>query len=153
MGSLIIRPVFHDNGGSSDSQMSRRMSVSNIAGFCSSPFSMSKYIWSIPRVFPSFNAFIALLTFSTISGSVSMSSNSDDGMMIASVSGSSHFSACSKCSFQHLSLSSSFGIMFPSRSFTGMYFDWKPVFVSELPSPLALLFFRCISSCPPWYSF
>ena len=38
LGSLIIRPVFHDKGASSDSHISRRMSVSNVAVICSSAF-------------------------------------------------------------------------------------------------------------------
>ena len=38
LGSWTIRPVFHDKGASSDSQMSRRMSVSNVSVICSSAF-------------------------------------------------------------------------------------------------------------------
>ena len=79
LGSLKIRPVFHDKGAASDSQVSRRMSVSNVAVICSSAFSISAYIWSIAGVFPSFNGFIALLTSSTFGGSVSMFSHSGDG--------------------------------------------------------------------------
>ena len=53
---------------------------------------------------------------------------------IASVSGSSQFSTRSKCSFQHLSLPSSFEIVFPCRSFTGKSVDWKHLFVCDFVS-------------------
>ena len=171
LGSLTTRLVFQDRGASSDSRMSCRMSVSNVAVICSSTFSISPYIWSIPGVFLSFNAFIALLTSSTLGGSVSMSSNSGDGMMISSVSGSSQFStrshlnsalvqsvpsnisvharllrSCSLVALSHACL------LIGTLSLLVTLLE-SPCLVLRLLSPLPLLFFRYISSCLPWYSF
>ena len=164
LGSLTIRPVFHDNSASSDPQMSRWTSVSNVAVICTSACSISTYIWSIPVFF--FHLLMPLLLSWLLRHLVDpyicqvilvwwLPPSQDHLCSALAQSVPSNISVYPRLLRSHSLVGLSHAcLLYGSLSLLVILLvcTESSYLVLKLLPALPLRFSRCISSCPPWSS-